>query len=140
MTRRKRGAARQAAGMIALDPNVELHILPRWSVQVHGMFAFGLGDDMPSGWWDLGVRGIWRPPFLPAQSVGVGLGLGQAKERRGGRAQFEAVTPHVDLQAGLWHFDFDPVRFGPMAHFAVNFEGSYFLGLGILGQFGWGAI
>src|SRR5688572_11737188 len=72
----------QASGMLALNPLFEFHLTPRWSAQAHGMVALGLGGDAPEAWWDLGVRAIWRPPLLPAQSFGLGLGVGQAKERR----------------------------------------------------------
>src|SRR5262249_3747875 len=105
----------QSAGMIGLDPNIEVSVTPRWSVQAHALIPIGLGPvAQPKSWWDIGVRGLWRPPFLPAQFFGAGLGLGQARERSSGRAQFEGVTPHFDGQVGIWEFDFDPVRFSPV--------------------------
>jgi hypothetical protein len=124
----------EAAPMLAIGPNAELHFTPRWSVELHGAYAFGLGSVIPDVWWEVGLRGVWRP--LPAQALGLGLSLARANESR---RRFEDVGPQLDLGGAIWEFDADPIRFGPIARVAVTLhEGSAYAALGIYGQWGVG--
>lgn len=123
--------------MIALGPTFELSLTPRWSVALHGGYAIGLAAVLPKNWWALEGRGIYRP--TDAQAVWLSLGVGSPDEHLVGR--YEDVAPQLGLGGMIWEFDADPVRFGPMLELAVTApEGSYFIGLGISGQIGFGPI
>jgi hypothetical protein len=145
----------ESAVLLGVGPLVEFHFSPRWSAQVHGSYAFGFGEVYPDAWWQAGARGVWR--LTPAQHVSLGLAIGQATYNPGAEEptffpgpndpppaydpELEPVSAQLDLGIGLWEFDLDPVRFGPTARFSVSFgEGSYFVGLGLQGQYGFGVI
>lgn len=127
----------EVAPMLALGPTFELSITPRWSVAVHGGYAIGLAAALPKNWWALEGRGVYRP--TDAQAVWLSAGLGSPDEFLVGR--YETVNPQLGLGGMIWEFDADPVRFGPMAEMAVTIpNGSYFFGLGISGQLGFGPV
>lgn len=143
----------ESAALLGVGPLLEFHFSPRWSVQVHGSYAFGFGEVYPDAWWQAGARGVWR--LTPYQHVDLGLAIGQATFAPDADditfslpvdpgyvdPELEPVSAQLDLGLGLWEFDLDPVRFGPTARFSVSLnEGSYFVGLGLQGQYGWGVI
>lgn len=143
----------ESAALLGVGPLLEFHFSPRWSVQVHGSYAFGFGEVYPDAWWQAGARGVWR--LTPYQHVDLGLAIGQATFAPDIEdttfsmptdpgyidPEFEPVSAQLDVGLGLWEFDLDPVRFGPTARFSVSLnEGSYFVGLGLQGQYGWGVI
>jgi hypothetical protein len=136
-TRIAKSTPGEVAPMIALGPTFEVSITPRWSVAVHGGYAVGLAAALPKNWWALGGRGVYRP--TDAQAVWLGAGIGSPDEFFVGR--YEDVAPQLELGGMIWEFDADPVRFGPMLELGLTApEGSYFVGLGISGQIGFGPI
>jgi hypothetical protein len=139
----------ESAVHLAVGPVFELHFAPRWSVQAQGSLSIGFGDVYPDSWWQVGARGVWRA--TPWQHLDLGLAVGQATVATYSRSAFgpfvatgtrtEDVSPQLDLGVGIWEFDFDPIRLGPTARFAVSLtEGSWFLALGVQAEHGWGAI